>query len=54
VPSSLFLPSTLLVTIGFQAFLALVLVHLKATFLFEITHVRTELDLVDLVERKVS
>lgn len=34
----LLLPSALFVTIRFQALLALVLVHLETTFLFEIAH----------------
>jgi hypothetical protein len=36
--AKLLLPSTLLVAIGLQALSALVLVHLKAAFLFEISH----------------
>lgn len=36
----LFLPSALLVTIGFEALAALVLRHLEAAFLLEISHAR--------------
>ena len=36
--ANLLLPSTLLVAIGLQALSALVLVHLQATFLFQVSH----------------
>jgi hypothetical protein len=36
--SGLLLPSALLVTIGLQALLALVLVHLETALLFEVAH----------------
>ncbi len=34
----LFLPCTLFMAIGLQALAALVLIHLKTTFLFQVTH----------------
>jgi hypothetical protein len=37
-PARLFLPSALLVAIRLQALPALVLVHLQAAFLFQVTH----------------
>lgn len=37
--AALLLPSALFMAIGLQALFALVLVHLEAAFLFEVTHV---------------
>jgi hypothetical protein len=42
--SSSLLPGALLVAIGLQALFALVLVHLEAAFLFEVTHVVSDLE----------
>jgi len=39
----LLLPSALLMAVGLQALFALVLVHLEAAFLFEVTHVESGL-----------
>jgi hypothetical protein len=38
IVKALFLPSTLLVAVGFQALPALMLRHLQPTFLFQIAH----------------
>ena len=42
--SALLLPRALLVAVGLQALFALVLVHLEAAFLFEVTHVVSGLE----------
>ena len=40
----LLLPRALFVAVGLQALFALVLVHLEAAFLFEVTHVKSGLN----------